>query len=173
MSVESIGWEFDVLQANSFDDNYPRLEAVFVGITPAVAYDAQNQPKFNRPIERRLRDLEKQLRRDHQADLSALGSADLAHNATIIQKLVADYHTQITQQILIAGQLELESLTLAGEWPLFWDQTSPLVQQKDHEREPMPFSEPTSAPEAPHDGSTTDTTGDSDNSGTDNPYTPV
>ncbi|MGP4117800.1 hypothetical protein ACS4N0_11635 [Levilactobacillus zymae] len=170
MPVESIGWEFDVLQANSFDDNYPRLEAVFVGIAPAVAYDAQNQPKFKRNIERRLRDLEKQLRRDHQADLSALGSADLAHNATIIQNLVADYHTQITQQILITGQLELESLTLAGEWPLFWNQTSTLAQQKDHEREPMPFSEPTPAPDA---GPTTDHADDTDDPGTDNPYTPV
>lgn len=170
MPVESIGWEFDVLQANSFDDNYPRLEAVFVGIAPAVAYDAQNQPKFKRNIERRLRDLEKQLRRDHQADLSALGSADLVHNTTIIQNLVADYHTQITQQILITGQLELESLTLAGEWPLFWNQTSTLVQQKDHEREPMPFSEPTTPKSAQDSPSTS--AGPADNH-PDNPYTPV
>ncbi|GEO70657.1 hypothetical protein [Levilactobacillus acidifarinae] len=169
MQVESIGWEFDVLQANSFDDNYPRLEAVFVGVAPAVAYDAQNQPKFQRTIERRLRDLEKQLRQTHQADLSALGSADLTRNATIIQDLVADYHTQITQQILITGQLELESLTLAGEWPLFWAQTSPLVQQKDHEREPMPFSEPT--PTTPQGSQPTSTSTTDDHP--DNPYTPV
>lgn len=96
MSVESIGWEFDVLQANSLDDHYPRLEAVFVGVAPAVAYDAQNQPKFNRTIERHLKALERQIRQAHQADLSRLGSSDLAQNATIIQNLVSDYHQQLT-----------------------------------------------------------------------------
>lgn len=151
MSVESIGWEFDVLQANSLDEHYPRLEAVFVGIAPAIAYDAQNQPKFNRTIERHLKALERQIRQAHQTELSHLGSPDLAQNAAIIQNLVRDYHQQLTQTILIPQQLELESLTLAGEWPLFWTQTAPLVQRKDHEREPMPFSNPTATSNAPAD----------------------
>lgn len=149
MQVESIGWEFDVLQANTFDDAYPRLEAVFVGVAPAIAYDAQNHPKFNRTIERHLRDLEKDLRQTHQTDLSTLGTDNLAQNLAIITRFVTDYQHRLAQDILIPNQLELESLTLGGEWLLLWNQAAPLVQQKDREREPMPFSEPATSPETP------------------------
>lgn len=149
MQIESIGWEFDVLQAATVDDHYPRLETVFVGTAPAIAYDADNQAKFSRPIERTLKSLERQLRQDHQADLSALGSADVTANAAIIQRLVTDYHDQLVAQVLVPDQLELESLTLAGEWPFFWNPTAPLVQQKSRTREPMPFSDENHTPAAP------------------------
>lgn len=156
MQVESIGWAFDVLQADALDDSYPRIEALFVGRTPAVAYDAQNQPKFNRTIERRLKALERDLRHKHQADLSTLGSADLAQNALIIQRLVTDYSNQLRAQILVPAQLDLESLTLAGEWPLFWNEQAPLVRQKAQSQTPMPLnptpqtSQPTTPQPADH-----------------------
>jgi len=140
MQVESIGWEFDILKANQFDENYPRLEAVFVGVAPAIAYDTQNQPKFERTIERKLKALEDDLRQTHQADLSALGSADLGANLAIINRFITAYQTRVTQEILVPNQLALESLTLAGEWLLQWNQQAPLVQQKDDQRGPMPFS---------------------------------
>ena len=161
MQIESIGWEFDVLQAQALDDRYPRIDAVFVGVTPAIAYDVHNQAKFSRPIEHHLKTLERQLRQQHQAALSTLGTADIAHNVTVIQDLIHDYRAQLTDQILVAHQLELESLTLAGEWPLFWDQATPLVAQKSREREPMPQLDPSTAtnPDHPANG--------------DDPYMPV
>lgn len=168
MQIESIGWEFDVLQASAVDDNYPRIEAVFVGVTPAVAYDVHNQAKFSRTIEHHLRDLERALRQAHQAELAQLGSADVTANSAIIQHLLSDYHDQLVAQVLIPDQLELESLTLAGEWPFFWNEQAPLVQQKNREREPMPFSEPAT----PADDSSADDHND-DHPGTTDPYMPV
>lgn len=171
MQVESIGWEFDVLQANQIDDTYPRLEAVFNGITPAIAYDVNNQPKFTRNVEHKLKDLEKGLRQTHQADLSRLGSDDLAQNLAIITAFVTAYRDALEATILVPGQLELESLTIAGEWLLQWNQQSPLAQQKAQEREPMPsFNQSNDA--TPAEPTTTDTPV-ADDGHPDDPYMPV
>ncbi|MCT4486889.1 hypothetical protein EFS32_02885, partial [Levilactobacillus parabrevis] len=59
--------EFDVF-GNAGQTPYgidtPKINAQFVGISPAMAFDTNNQPKLARANERKLRDIEDGLRRE-------------------------------------------------------------------------------------------------------------
>lgn len=116
----------------------PKINAQFVGVSPAMAFDVNNQPKLSRENERQLRQIEDSIRTEFRESLSNLGGDDLAANLTIFHQLITTFKTRIDQDLLVADQLELESLTTSGEWLSFWQDNAPLVQAKSQQQQTMP-----------------------------------
>lgn len=144
MQVETVIWEFDLLnEAGKIPANmeaeYPHIEAGFVGIAPAVAYSVDNQPKFARGIERQMKQIERDVRTKYQKQLAHLAQAELRDGLATLSTIITDYQQRIASDLLIDGQLDLENLSIAGNWPLLWRADAPLVTQKNTQRADMPF----------------------------------
>ncbi|MFD1549303.1 hypothetical protein [Levilactobacillus fuyuanensis] len=133
--------EFDVF-GNAGQTPYgidtPKINAQFVGVSPAMAFDANNQPKLARANERKLRDIEDGLRHDFHDQMAALDGNDLAQNLQAIQDLIATFKSRLEQDLLSDNQLALESLTMNGEWLTYWQDDAPLVKAKAQQQENLP-----------------------------------
>ncbi|WP_334427260.1 MULTISPECIES: hypothetical protein [unclassified Levilactobacillus] len=133
--------EFDVFGNGSqtpYGIDTPKINAQFVGVSPAMAFDTNNQPKLSRQNERRLRAIEDAMRHDFHDQMAALDGNDLAQNLQTIQTLITTFKSRLEQELLVANQLELESLTTTGEWLTFWQDNAPLTQAKAHQQENLP-----------------------------------
>ncbi|KRL93817.1 hypothetical protein ACUIJQ_10640 [Levilactobacillus hammesii] len=133
--------EFDVF-GNSGQTPYgidtPKINAQFVGISPAMAFDTNNQPKLARQNERQLRTIEDNLRHDFHDKMAALTGNDLGQNLQAIQDLVTTFKARLEQDLLVKDQLELENLTLSGEWLTYWQDDAPLAKAKAQQQENLP-----------------------------------
>lgn len=118
--------------------NLPKISAQFVGVSPAIAFDTSNQPKLARDKERKLRKIVTKLTAQFKDDIDNLGSADLAANLQIIQQLITTFKEQIEQEILVPHQLDLESLTIDGEWLTYWQEDAPMVKAKEQQQQNLP-----------------------------------
>jgi len=133
--------EFDVF-GNAGQTPYgidtPKINAQFVGVSPAMAFDANNQPKLARANERKLRDIEGGLRHDFHDRMAALDGNELAQNLQAIQDLITTFKSRLEQDLLSDNQLELESLTMNGEWLTYWQDDAPLAKTKAQQQENLP-----------------------------------
>ncbi|MFC6206760.1 MULTISPECIES: hypothetical protein [Levilactobacillus] len=116
----------------------PKINAQFVGISPAMAFDVNNQPKLARQIERQLRQIEEEIRDQFRDDLTNLGGTDLAQNLQVTQQLITTFKDRLEQDLLVKNQLELESLTTSGEWLTYWQDDAPLVKTKSQQQQNLP-----------------------------------
>ncbi|TGD19814.1 hypothetical protein [Levilactobacillus suantsaiihabitans] len=133
--------EFDVFgngDASPYGIDTPKINAQFVGVTPAVAFDVHNQPKLARVNARKLRDIEQAVRQQFAPQLNTLGGPDLAENLGVIQQLITAFKDRLEQDLLVPEQLELESLTTSGEWLTYWQDEAPLVRAKEQQRTNLP-----------------------------------
>lgn len=133
--------EFDVFgngNQTPYGIDTPKINVQFVGVSPAMAFDTNNQPKLSRQNERQLRTIEESLRRDFHDQMAALDGNDLPQNLQVIQALITSFKTRLEQDLLVDQQLELESLTTTGEWLTFWQDDGPLTQIKAQQQENLP-----------------------------------
>ncbi|MCT4488769.1 hypothetical protein, partial [Levilactobacillus parabrevis] len=96
------------------------------------------QPKLARANERKLRDIEDGLRREFHDKMAALDGNDLAQNLQAIQDLITTFKSRLEQELLSDNQLELESLTMNGEWLTYWQDNAPLAKTKAQQQENLP-----------------------------------
>lgn len=139
--VSTVIREFDVF-GNGGQTPYgidtPKINAQFVGISPAIAFDANNQPKLARQKERQLRAIEEAICHDFHDKMAALDGNQLSQNLQVIQDLITTFKIRLETELLVDQQLELESLTTSGEWLTYWQDTAPLVQAKARQQENLP-----------------------------------
>lgn len=139
--VLSVIREFDIF--GSGDDvpygiDTPKIHAQFVGISPAITFDTSNQPRLARQKERELRTLEDDIRKEFRDQLSHQQGGDLSVNLNIFGRLITTFKQRLENTLLVKDQLELESLTISGEWLTYWQDKTPLARQKTAQQQQMP-----------------------------------
>lgn len=116
----------------------PTINAQFVGVANAIAFDANNQPKLTRQHERQLKAIEHAIREQFEDELMDLGGDNLQANLTIIGDLLATFKHRLESDLLIQDQLDLESLTISGEWLTYWQADAPLSRAKAFQQDVLP-----------------------------------
>jgi len=119
--------------------NTPKLNAQFVGYTPEMSFDIDNQPKLARNNERKLRNIEKEVREEFRERLVKLGGADLEENLKTFNDLITTFRDRIEKEITTSDNLDLSSLTTTGEWVTYWRNDSKLVQLKNEQQRSQMF----------------------------------
>ncbi|AKP64931.1 hypothetical protein FC99_GL002444 [Levilactobacillus koreensis JCM 16448] len=132
--------EFDLFGGDSsqYGIETPKINAQFVGVEPAMAFDVHNQPKLARQTERQLRTIENEIRNQFHVEMIDMGGGDINQTFQVFQVMIATFKQRVEKELLIDNQLELESLTTSGEWLLFWHEDAPLVKAKQQQQENLP-----------------------------------